>query len=109
MPAVDELSEKSLLTSEVPEIAVLASDDGVHVTPAGQSIVILNVVDESPRLFIAIVYVDEPPELMLLELSEDVAVRLAGVRTESPVCFVSERLPPVPESVAVTLAVILLE
>lgn len=106
VPAVDELMVKSLFTRAVPEIAVFACDDGVHVVPAGQSSVMLNVVAESPRLFIAIVYVDEPPDVMLLELSDDVAVRLAGDNTERPVCFVSERLPLVPESVAVTLTVI---
>ena len=105
-PAEFPVIVKALLTSEFPEIDVLPTDDGLQERPDGHEIEMLNVVEEPPALLTPTVSVLVLPDVTLLDESEEDAVRLAGVRTTVPACSVSEREPPVPESVALTLAVI---
>lgn len=86
-----------------PEASVAVMPDGLLAT------LTLYVVAVLPALFMPTVKVVELPFVMLVDESEEDAVRLAGVSTVRPVCELAERLPPVPESVAETLTVIWFE
>ena len=98
-----------LLTRDFPEIAVFPTEPGLQLNPLEHVKEILKVVLESPALFTPTVKTTELPLATVeLEIVEEI-VRLAGVKTVNPVGYVSERVKPVPLSVAVTLAVILLE